>query len=231
MARESKKKRRERAVEACRRMTERYGSAESALDYHDPYSLLIAVMLSAQTTDAAVNKVTPQLFATWPGPKELASAEVADVEETIHSLGFFRSKAKHCVECAQMLVSDYGGKVPGSMADLVRLPGVGRKTANIVLNKGFGIVEGIAVDTHVYRIAQRLGLTNAATPQAAEKDLLEVIPQELWQPVNETWIRLGREFCTSRAPRCGECPLIDICPSAGKPRRIEATRAGARKGR
>lgn len=216
MPREAKKVKRARAVEACSRIHNRYGDAEPALDHNNVYQLLIAVMLSAQTTDAAVNQVTPELFRRWPSPFELAGASVADVAETIHRLGFFRSKAAHAVECAQILVDKHDGEVPRTMEELTALPGVGRKTANIVLNVGFGIVEGIAVDTHVFRIATRLKLTNAPTPAQAEDDLLNIIPEELWAPVNSTWIRFGREICDARSPRCDGCPLEDICPSAHK---------------
>lgn len=200
-------------------MEERYGHMESALDYTSPFTLLVAVMLSAQTTDVAVNKVTPELFARWPGPAELAQAELYQVEDVIHSLGFYRTKAQHAIELSQVLTSEYGGEVPRNMEELTRLPGVGRKTANIVLNKAFDIVEGIAVDTHVYRIATRLGFTKAPTPAAAEKDLLELIQKKRWHGVNETWIRLGREICSARGARCDECPLADLCPSAGQPDR------------
>ncbi len=200
-------------------MEERYGHMESALNYTSPFTLLIAVMLSAQTTDVAVNKVTPELFSRWPGPAELAQAELYQVEDVIHSLGFYRTKAQHAIELSQVLISEYGGEVPKSMEELTHLPGVGRKTANIVLNKAFGIVEGIAVDTHVYRIATRLGFTKTSTPAAAEKDLLELIQKKFWRGVNETWIRLGREICSARKARCDECPLADLCPSAGQPNR------------
>ena len=216
MPREAKKVKQARAIEACTRIHERYGDAEPALAHENVYQLLIAVMLSAQTTDAAVNQVTPELFRRWPSPFELAEASVADVAETIHRLGFFRSKAAHAVECAQILVAEHDGVVPRTMEELTALPGVGRKTANIVLNVGYGIVEGIAVDTHVFRIATRLKLTNAPTPAQAEADLLNVIPEELWAPVNSTWIRFGREICDARSPRCDDCPLEDICPSAHK---------------
>ena len=151
MPRETNAAKRERAVEVCERLNRRYGPVECFLDHENPYRLLIAVLLSAQTTDAQVNKVTPKLFAQWPTPEAMAGASVADVADTIKSLGFYKSKAKHAVEAAQMIVADYGGEVPADMKELVKLPGVGRKTANIVLNVGFGIVEGIAVDTHVTR--------------------------------------------------------------------------------
>ena len=219
MASESKRAKRERAREVCRRMGELYGGAQSALDYTDAFSLVICVLLSAQTTDAAVNKVTPELFRRWPTPEAMAAADVAEVGEVIRTIGFWRAKAAHCVECAQMIVADYGGEVPRTMEELTRLPGVGRKTANIVLNKAFGIVDGIAVDTHVYRIATRLRLTSAPTPHAAERDLLDVIDRDLWENVNEEWIHFGRETCTAQRPTCDACPLADICPSVGRPNR------------
>jgi len=230
MARESKKARRERAVEVCRRMGQMYGDAQPALDFHDPFTLVIAVMLSAQTTDAAVNRVTPELFRRWPTPEALAAASEDEVAEVIHTLGFFRSKARHAVGCAQMLVSDFGGEVPRTMEELTRLPGVGRKTANIVLEHAFGIVEGIAVDTHVFRIATRLGLTRAKTPAEAEGDLLDLLPHELWGDVNSQWILFGREVCDARKPACDSCALVDLCPSAfkgGNP----TSKAGARRKR
>ena len=148
-------------------MHERYPGVQSALDYHDPFTLVVCVMLSAQTTDAGVNRVTPELFSRWPTPQAMAQADPAEVGEVIHSIGFWRAKAAHCVELSQMIMSDYGGEVPRTMEELCRLPGVGRKTANIVLNKAFGICEGIAVDTHVFRIATRMGFTRASTPAGA----------------------------------------------------------------
>ena len=148
MPRETNAAKRERAIEVCERLNRRYGPVECFLDHENPFRLLIAVLLSAQTTDAQVNKVTPRLFAQWPTPEAMAGASVADVADTIKSLGFYKSKAKHAVEAAQMIVADYDGEVPADMKELVKLPGVGRKTANIVLNVGYGIVEGIAVDTH-----------------------------------------------------------------------------------
>ena len=226
MPRESKKSKVARVTEFCHRMDELYGEEPSALDWSTPFELVIAVLLSAQTTDVAVNAVTPELFGRWPDPASMAQADTGDVANVIHRLGFFRTKSQHCVECAQMIMADYGGEVPRTMDELTRLPGVGRKTANIVLNKAFGIVEGIAVDTHVFRIAQRMGLTRATTPLAAEKDLLAVIPQELWGGVNSEWIRFGRAVCTARAAKCDECPCADLCP-----RRPVLHGAGKGKGR
>ncbi len=216
MPRESNAVKRERAVEVCRRLEERYGPVECFLDHANPFRLVISVLLSAQTTDAQVNKVTPELFRRWSTPEAMAGATPAEIAEVIRSLGFYKTKAVHCVECAQMIVSDFGGEVPHTMAELTKLPGVGRKTANIVMNVGFGIVEGIAVDTHVNRIAHRLRLspkTHEKEPLKTEQDLLKIIPRELWAPVNHQWISFGREICTARSPKCGECPLADLCPS------------------
>ena len=147
----------------------------------------------------------------------MAGATAEEVAEVIKSLGFYKTKAKHAVEAAQIIVADFGGEVPRTMAELTRLPGVGRKTANIVLNVSFGIVEGIAVDTHVNRIAHRLGLspkTHEKEPLKTEQDLLKILPHEYWENVNHQWISFGREICHARAPLCGECPMTDICPSA-----------------
>ena len=217
MPRESKKAKAERAVEVCRRLDEKYGPVECFLDHTNPFRLVISVLLSAQTTDAQVNRVTPELFRRFPTPEAMAAASPEEVAEIIRSLGFYKTKARHCVEAAQAIVADFDGEVPHTMAELTSLPGVGRKTANIVLNVGFGIVEGIAVDTHVNRIAHRLGLspkTHEREPLKTEQDLLAILPRELWGPVNHQWIRHGRDTCTARAPECDGCVLEDICPSA-----------------
>ena len=216
MPRETNASRRERAIEVCERLNRRYGPVECFLDHQNPFRLVISVLLSAQTTDAQVNKVTPELFCRWPTPYEMAGASVADVMDVIKSLGFYKTKAKHCVEAARMIVADYGGEVPSTMRELQKLPGVGRKTANIVLNVGFGIVEGIAVDTHVNRIAHRLALspkTHEKEPLKTEQDLLKILPHEYWESVNHQWISFGREICSARSPKCAECPLADLCPS------------------
>ena len=217
MPRESKKAKAERAVEVCRRLDNKYGPVECFLDHTNPFRLVISVLLSAQTTDAQVNRVTPELFRRFPTPEAMAAASPEELAEIIRSLGFYKTKARHCVEAAQAIVADFGGEVPHTMAELTSLPGVGRKTANIVLNVGFGIIEGIAVDTHVNRIAHRLGLspkTHEREPLKTEQDLLAILPRELWGPVNHQWIRHGRDTCTARAPKCDGCVLEDICPSA-----------------
>ena len=219
MPRETNAAKQARAIEFCDRLEEMYGRVECFLDHESPYRLVISVLLSAQTTDAQFNKVTPELFRRWPSPEALAAASPEEVAEVIRSLDFYKSKARHAVEAAQMIVSDYGGEVPHTMAELTRLPGVGRKTANIVLNVSFGIVEGIAVDTHVNRIAHRLALspkTHEKEPLKTEQDLLKLLPREYWRDVNHQWIRFGREVCSAKAPRCAECPMADICPSVGK---------------
>ena len=216
MPRESNAAKRARAIEVCKRLNDRYGPVECFLDHVNPFRLLISVLLSAQTTDAQVNKVTPELFRRWPTPEAMAGATPSQIAEVIKSLGFYKTKAKHCVEAAQMIVADYGGEVPADMKELVKIPGVGRKTANIVLNVGFGIVEGIAVDTHVNRIAHRLALspkTHAKEPLKTEQDLLKILPREYWNDVNHQWISFGREICDARSPRCDVCPLADLCPS------------------
>lgn len=214
MPRESKTAKRTRALLVCERMDERYPEARSALNFSDPFTLTISVLLSAQTTDRNVNAVTPELFARYGTPELMAAARAEDIEEIIHSIGLYRSKARHCVELARLLVDEYGGEVPADIDELQKLPGVGRKTANIVMNEGFGIVEGIAVDTHVFRIAHKLRLTKAGTPGEVEKDLLDLIPREKWGPVNRQWVLFGREVCTARNPRCATCELSDICPSS-----------------
>ena len=216
MPRETNAAKRERAIEVCERLDRRYGPVECFLDHENPFRLVISVLLSAQTTDAQVNKVTPKLFRLWPTPEAMAGATPAEIAEVIKSLGFYKTRAKHCVEAAQMIVADYGGHVPADMKELVKLPGVGRKTANIVLNVSFGIVEGIAVDTHVNRIAHRLKLspkTHEKEPLKTEQDLLKILPKAYWRNVNHQWIKFGREICDARKPLCGKCPLSDICPS------------------
>lgn len=216
MPRETNAAKRERAIEVCERLDRRYGPVECFLDHENPFRLVISVLLSAQTTDAQVNKVTPELFRRWPTPEAMAGATPTEIAEVIKSLGFYKTKAKHCVEAAQMIVADFGGHVPTDMKELVKLPGVGRKTANIVLNVSFGIVEGIAVDTHVNRIAHRLKLspkTHEKEPLKTEQDLLKILPKEYWRNVNHQWIKFGREICDARKPLCSECPLSDICPS------------------
>jgi endonuclease-3 len=203
-----------RACEAMRRLGELYPTAHIALDYDDPWRLLVAVILSAQTTDVGVNKVTPKLFARYPGPEDLASANVLEVEEIVKPTGFYHNKTKLIMGTARMVVAEFGGKVPDTMEDLMRLPGVARKTANIVISNAYGKVEGIAVDTHVFRLSHRLGLTDEKDPDKVERDLTSLLPHEDWFHVNYRFIDHGRAVCTAKRPICGACALADICPSA-----------------
>lgn len=200
-----------------RRLEEKYGDPKPALDYRDAYELLIAVILSAQTTDEGVNRATPQLFADYPDCRALAAADPSDIEPYTKPLGFFRQKAKHIVEACRIIVDEHGGEVPDTMEALTSLPGVARKTANIVLGNAFGKVEGIAVDTHVFRLARRLGLSDKADPNKIERDLMELYPQTYWHRVNYDLITHGRAVCTAQRPACGPCFLNDVCPSAFKP--------------
>jgi len=204
----------ERARVIMDRLAELYPDAHIMLDYDTPYHLLIAVIMSAQTTDAGVNKVTPLLFERFPEPEDLAGADPAEVEEIIRPTGFFRNKTKSITGAARMIVSEYGGEVPDTMEGLISLPGVARKTANIVISNAFGKVEGIAVDTHVFRLAQRFGLSGEKDPDKVERDLMEVFPHDEWFHVNYRFIDHGRAVCTAKRPACGACTLNDVCPSA-----------------
>lgn len=217
MPREAIKAKRERALEIAERMNKHYPSPECALIYGgDPFRLTIAVLLSAQTTDKGVNKVTPALWQRYPTVTDLAAANVLEVESIIRTIGFYHTKAANVIKCAQMVVSEYGGEIPRTMEEMQRLPGVGRKTANVVLNEAFGIVEGIAVDTHVFRIAHKLKFSTAETPAKTEDDLLKLYPREWWGPINHQWVLFGRDTCIARRPHCDECFLCDVCPSFGK---------------
>jgi endonuclease-3 len=204
----------ERACEAMRRLGELYPQAHIALDYDTPWHLLVAVILSAQTTDVGVNKVTPVLFQRFPGPKDLAAADVLDVEAIVHPTGFYHQKTRAIMEAARCVVTEYGGKVPDTMEGLMSLKGVARKTANIVIANAFGKVEGIAVDTHVFRLAHRLGLSEETDPNKVERDLCALLPRAEWFHVNYRFIDHGRRVCTAKRPACGACELADICPSA-----------------
>jgi endonuclease-3 len=203
-----------RACEVMRRLGELYPHAHIALDYDDPWHLLVAVILSAQTTDVGVNRVTPKLFARFPGPADLASADVAEVEEIVKPTGFYHNKTRSIMGAARMVASDFSGKVPDTMEDLMRIPGVARKTANIVIANAYGKVEGIAVDTHVFRLAHRLGLTVEKDPDKVERDLCALLPRDDWFAVNYRFIDHGRAVCTAKRPACGACVLSDICPNA-----------------
>jgi endonuclease-3 len=196
------------------RLKREYPGAHCALDHHTPYELLVATILSAQCTDARVNQVTPAFFARYPTAPDLARAEPAEVEEMIRSTGFFRSKTKSLLGMARALTERHGGEVPASMEALRALPGVGRKTANVVLGNAFGIDEGIVVDTHVTRLSRLLGLTRHADATKIEADLMRLVPRRDWTLVAHLLIFHGRRVCIARRPRCEACVLADLCPSA-----------------
>jgi endonuclease-3 len=204
----------ERAKVILRRLKRRYPDARCALDHRDAYELLAATILSAQCTDVRVNQVTPTLFARYPGPAALARARPADVEEIVRPTGFFRNKTRSLIGMAQAVVADHGGAIPRSMEELRVLPGVGRKTANVVLGNAYGINEGVTVDTHVARVSRRLGLTDQEDPVRIERDLMPLFPRKQWALLSHLLIFHGRQICVARRPRCGECPLSDLCPSA-----------------
>ena len=185
--------------------------AQCALLYRNPYELLMATILSAQCTDRRVNEVTPILFARYPAPAALAAADTAELEGIVRSTGFFRAKSKSLIGCARALVEKHGSELPRSIEILVKLPGIGRKTANVVLGHAFGINEGIAVDTHVHRVANRLGLVTEDDPVKIEAALMKIIPRERWTRTTDLLIFHGRKICDARRPACGRCPLFRTC--------------------
>jgi endonuclease III len=212
--RETVAAKRERTAEIVRRLRTEYPDSQCSLTHRNPYELLAATILSAQCTDERVNMVTPALFRRYPAPSDLAGARQEDVEELIRSTGFFRSKAKSLIGMATGLVEDHDGAVPQSMAALVALPGVGRKTANVVLGNAFGLNEGVVVDTHVKRLSGRLGLTRHTDPEKIEPDLMKLVVREDWTDVPHLFIDHGRAVCKAPTPRCETCVLADICPSS-----------------
>jgi len=199
------------AAEVIRRLEGEYPDARIALDYSNPLELLVAVILSAQCTDEMVNKVTPALFARYRTARDYANADRERLEQEIKPTGFYRSKAKSIIGAARMMVAEFGGGVPRTMAGLTTLPGVGRKTANIVLYNAFGIVEGIAVDTHVRRLSGRIGFTGNSDPDKIEKDMMGQIPRAIWGQFSYLLIEHGRAVCLAKKPKCGTCLLGDIC--------------------
>lgn len=208
------RERRARAAEYYRRLSATYPDARCALDHEDPYQLLVATILSAQCTDKRVNMVTPGLFRHYPDANALAGAKPEALEEEIKSTGFFRNKAKSLLGMASAVVERHGGDIPDTMDELTSLPGVGRKTANVILGNAFNKNLGIVVDTHVTRLSNRLGLTRETDAVKIEEDLMPLFPSEQWTMVSHLLIEHGRQICIARAPRCEVCPLNDICPSS-----------------
>jgi endonuclease-3 len=196
------------------RLRAAHPDAHCELDYKTPIQLLVATILSAQCTDKRVNQVTPALFAKYPTVTDFVAADRVELEQAIHSTGFFRQKARFIQEAAHAIVHEHGGHVPDNMTDLLKLTGVARKTANVVLGEIYGIADGVTVDTHVKRLANRLGLTEAKNPQKVERDLMALIPRESWIEISHLLIFHGRRVCAARRPACQLCTLNDICPSA-----------------
>ncbi len=190
-----------------------YPDAKCSLDFTTPFELLIAVILSAQCTDERVNKTTPNIFSIYSSPKDFANIDLSELEDLIHPCGFYRNKAKNIKACSRILVEKYNSEVPNTMEDLISLPGVGRKTANVVLLNAFGIAEGIAIDTHAKRISNRLGFSSESDPEKVERDLLKIFPKEYLKDINHLFVYHGRNFCTARNPKCAECPLQEFCKS------------------
>lgn len=205
-------RRRTRAIVS--RLKREYPDAHCELDYRTPFELLVATILSAQCTDARVNLVTPALFARYPTPAALAAARQDDVEALIRSTGFFRNKARSLIGMAQAIGAGHAGSVPSTMAELQVLPGVGRKTANVILGNAYGKNEGITVDTHVGRLATLLGLTRQSTPEKIEQDLMALVPRKDWTLISHLLIWHGRRVCIARRPRCEVCVLNRVCPSS-----------------
>ncbi len=218
------------------RLRSQHPDARCELVHRDPFTLLVSVVLSAQTTDVAVNRVTPALFARWPSAAALSEAPLAEVEAALDRIGMYRQKARHVVALSKQLVARHGGEVPATLAELVALPGVGRKTANVVLGVAFGAPEGVVVDTHVLRLSQRLGWTKHDDPARVERDLVTLFPREQWDLLGHTVIFHGRRICTARSPACEACSVNDLCPSAFRAENVgrrppRALRGGSRRPR
>lgn len=206
----------QRALEILVRLKRLYPEAPCTLDYETPVQLLVATVLSAQCTDERVNLVTPALFQRFPDASSLASADLSEIENLVRSTGFYRNKAKNIQAACHLIMTQFGGQVPQTMEELLQLPGVARKTANVVLAHAFGIHAGVTVDTHVKRLSQRLGLTQQTDPIRIEQDLMKLIPQPDWENWSIRLVYHGRAVCNARNPACGSCDLADLCPSVDR---------------
>jgi len=206
----------DRVLKIIKILKKSYPDSRTALAYETPLQILVATILSAQCTDERVNKLTPALFAKYPTAEAFASADRAELERDIRPTGFFRNKAKSIIGAARTILNDFGGRVPDTMAELITLPGVARKTANIVLSSAYRKAEGIAVDVHVKRLSGRLGLSRQADPKKIEQDLLKIVPFDYWLDFNYLLVNHGRAVCQARKPKCAVCKIARLCPSAGK---------------
>jgi endonuclease-3 len=214
MPRERNADRLQRADQVYRILLDTYPDAHCALDHRNPFELTVATILSAQCTDERVNQVTPALFDAFPDAESLSGARLEEVEHLVHATGFFRNKARNLVGMAEAVVERHGGAIPRTLAELVKLPGVGRKTANVVLGNAFGLDEGVVVDTHVKRLAKRLGFTRQTDPVRVEQDLVKLFVRERWTLLSHLLIFHGRQCCVARKPRCEVCPVAHLCPSS-----------------
>lgn len=217
-----------RVREILKRLNVLYPAAQCALVHHDPWQLLVATILSAQCTDERVNKVTPDLFRKYPTVHDFAALKPEALEPDVRSTGFFRNKAKSIVGAAGKVAAEFGGRVPQTMEELLTLPGVARKTANVVLGAAYGKASGVVVDTHVFRVSRRLDVTRQNTPEKIEQDLMKVIPREKWIEFSHQLIWHGRKLCLARKPRCPDCLLDEVCYAADKLKPVVATHAAAR---
>jgi len=213
------KKPSERVVDIIKLLRKAYPESRTALDYKTSLQILVSTILSAQCTDERVNRITPALFRKYPNAAAFANADKAELEMDIRPAGFFRNKAKNIMGAARKIVEDFGGEVPDSMEKLITLPGVARKTANIVLSSVFKKAEGIGVDVHVKRLSGRMGLSKQTVPEKIEQDLLKIVPKDAWLDFNYLLVNHGRAVCPSRKPRCADCVLTSLCPKKGIPRR------------
>ncbi|KHO45400.1 MAG: endonuclease III [archaeon GW2011_AR3] len=205
----------ERFTKIIRKLESNYPRAKIALNYSSPLQLLVAVILSAQCTDKRVNMVTPSLFREFPDAEAFANADIRELEQAVRSTGFYRNKAKNIRNACKMIISDFNGKVPDTMEQILQLPGVARKTANVVLGNAFGIIDGIAVDTHVARLSKRMGVTKNANPVKIEQDLMRIIPRSRWLDTAYLLIEHGRAVCKAPTPLCSKCPILQDCPRTG----------------
>jgi endonuclease-3 len=212
--RESKKKKQERAERVYELLADEHPDARTALEHENPYQLAVATILSAQCTDERVNAVTPTLFERWPSAADLAGARPRELEKVIRPTGFFRNKTTSLIGMARAVVDEHGGEIPDTMEALVDLPGIGRKTANVILGNAFGKDEGVVVDTHVRRLSRRLRFTTHEDPKKIEKDLMDLFPRERWTMLSHILIFHGRRVCVARRPRCEECVVSHLCPSS-----------------
>ena len=212
MPRESLAKKKVRVLEIIKRLQEHYPAAKCSLNFKSAHQLMVATILSAQCTDERVNIVTRDLFKKYRSIKDFAAADLAELEEDVRTTGFFRNKAKSIKPSAQQLLEEHGGKIPRTLDELVKLAGVGRKTGSVILGAGYGMAEGVVVDTHVGRISRLLGLTKEKDPVKVERDLMKILPEEDWIVWSHLMIDHGRALCIARRPRCGECLLSDVCP-------------------